>query len=37
MSFEGNGIQVIGLLDPALGPRYSELVTTEEEARNIDT
>ena len=36
MSFEGNGIQVIGPLDPTLGPRYIELVTTEEEARNID-
>ena len=23
MSFEGNGIQVIGLLDPTLGPRYT--------------
>ena len=23
MSFEGNGIQVIGPLDPALGPRYT--------------
>ena len=23
MSFEGNGIRVIGLLDPALGPRYT--------------
>ena len=37
MSFEGNGIWVIGLLDPALGPRYTELITAEEEARNIDT
>ena len=37
MSFEGNGIWVIGPLDPALGPRYTELVTAEEEARNIDT
>ena len=37
MSFKGNGIRVIGLLDPALGPRYIELITTEEEARNIDT
>ena len=23
MSFEGNGIRVIGPLDPALGPRYT--------------
>lgn len=36
MSFEGNGMWVIGPLDPALGPRYTELITTEEEARNID-
>lgn len=36
MSFEGNDIQVIGPLDPALGPRYIELVTAEEEARSID-
>lgn len=36
MSFEGNGIQVIGPLDPALGPRYTELITAEEEACNID-
>ena len=36
MSFEGNGIRVIGPLDPALGPRYTELVTVEEEACNID-
>ena len=36
MLFEGNGIRVINLLDPALGPRYTELVTTEEEAHNID-
>ena len=37
MSFEGNGIQVIGLLDLALGPRYIELITAKEEACNIDT
>ena len=37
MSFEGNGIQVIGPLDPALGPRYTKLITAEEEAHNIDT
>ena len=36
MSFEGNGIRVIGPLDLALGPRYTELITTKEEARNID-
>lgn len=36
MSFEGKGIQVIGPLDPALGPRYIELVTTEDEGRDID-
>ena len=36
MSFEGNGIWVIGPLDPALGPRYIELITVEEEARNIN-
>ena len=36
MSFEGNDIQVIGLLDPALGPRYTELITAKEEALNID-
>ena len=37
MSFKGNGIRAIGLLDPELGPRYTELVTAEEEAHNIDT
>ena len=37
MSFEGNGIQVISPLDPALGPRYTKLIIVEEEARNIDT
>ena len=37
MSFEGNGIQVIGPLYHALGPRYTELITAKEEARNIDT
>ena len=37
MSFEGNGIRVIGPLDPALGPRYTEVITAEEETRNIDT
>ena len=37
MSFEGNGIWVIGLLDPALGLRYTKLSTVEEDARNIDT
>jgi hypothetical protein len=36
MSFKGNGIRVIGPLDLALGPRYTELITAEEEARNID-
>ena len=36
MSFEGNEIQIIGPLDLALGPRYTELITAEEEARNID-
>ena len=36
MSFEGNGIRVIGLLDLALGPRYIELITAKDEARNID-
>ena len=37
MSFKGNGIQVISPLDLALGPRYTKLITTKEEARNIDT
>ena len=37
MSFEGNGIRVVGLLDPALGPRYIELIIAKEEACNIDT
>ena len=37
MSFEGNGIRVIGPLDPVLGPGYTKLITTKEEARNIDT
>jgi hypothetical protein len=37
MSFEGNGIWVIGPLDPALGLRYIELITAKEEAHNIDT
>ena len=37
MSFEGNGIRDIGSLDLALGPRYRELITVEEETRNIDT
>ena len=36
MSFEGNGIQFIGPLDPAMGPRYTKLVIAEEEACNID-
>jgi len=36
MSFKGNGIRVIGPLDPTLGPRYTKLITAEEEARNID-
>ena len=36
MSLERNGIRVIGPLDPTLGPRYIELITAEEEARNID-
>ena len=36
MSFEGNGIWVIGPLHPTLGPRYTKLITAEEEARNID-
>ena len=36
MSFEGNGIRFIGLLDPTLGPRYIELVIAEEEDHNID-
>ena len=37
MSFEGNGICVIGLLDPALGLTYTKLITAEEKAHNIDT
>ena len=37
MSFEGKGIWVIGLLDPTLGPRYTELIIAKEEACNIDT
>ena len=37
MSLEGKGIRVIGLLDPALRPRYTKLIIAEEEARNIDT
>ena len=37
MSFKGNGIHIIWLLDPTLGPRYTKLITVEEEARNIDT
>ena len=36
MSFEGKGIRVIGLLDPALGQRYTKLITAEEEAHNIN-
>ena len=36
MSFEGNGIRVIDLLDPALGSRYIELTIADEEAHNID-
>ena len=36
MSFKGNGIWVIGPLDPALGPRYKKLIIAEEEACNID-
>ena len=36
MSFEGNGIWVISPLDLALGLRYIELITIEEEAHNID-
>ena len=37
MSFEGNGIWVIGPLDPALGLRYIELITVEEKSHNINT
>ena len=37
MSFEGNGIRVIGSLDPALRLRYTKLITAKEEAHNIDT
>ena len=37
MSFKGNGIQVISSLDPTLGLGYTELITAEEEAYNIDT
>ena len=37
MIFEGNGIRVIGSLDPALGPRYTKLITAEEKAHNIGT
>jgi hypothetical protein len=37
MSFEGNGIRVIGLLGPTVGPRYTKLVIAEEEARIVDT
>ena len=36
MPFEGNGIWVIGPLDLAPGPKYTELVTAEEEPHNID-
>jgi hypothetical protein len=36
MSFEDNRIRVIGPLDPASGPRYIEVITAKEEARNID-
>ena len=36
MSFEVNGIRVIGLLDPELGLRYIELITAKEEAHRID-
>ena len=36
MSFEGNGVRVIGPLDPPLGPRYTELITAKEEVHNID-
>ena len=35
MSFKGNGIQVIGPLDPTLGLRYTKLIIAEEEAYNI--
>ena len=37
ISIEGNGICIIGLLDPALGWTYIELITAEEETCNIDT
>ena len=37
MSFEGNGIRVIGPSNLALGPGYTKLVTAEEEVHNIDT
>ena len=36
MLFEGNGIWVIGPLNPALGPRYIGLIIAKEEAHNID-
>ena len=36
MTFEGHNIRIIAPLDPSMGPRYSEPICAEEEARKID-
>ena len=36
MTFEGHNIQIIVPLDPSMGPRNTEPIRTEEEARDID-
>ena len=36
MTFEGHNIRVIAPLDPSSGPRYTEPIHVEDEAREID-
>ena len=36
MTFEGHNIQIIMPLDLSMGPRYTEPIRIEEEARDID-
>ena len=36
MTFDGHNIWIIVPLDPSMGPRYTEPIRVEEEARDID-
>ena len=36
MTFKGHNIRIITPLDPSMGPRYTEPIRVEEEAREID-